>query len=148
MNSRSTTTQVLPRWEHFSHQADIGIRGIAPSLEEAFEQAGLALTAVITDPRHVTPQESVDIRCEAPDDELLFADWINALIYEMATRKMLFSRFQVEFSDHRLRGQAWGERVQRQRHQPAVEVKGATYTELKVWRDTDGIWYAQCVVDV
>ncbi len=148
MDCPSSTTQPLPRWEHFSHQADIGIRGIAASLEEAFEQAALALTAVITDPRHVMPQEAVDIRCAAPDDELLFADWINALIYEMATRKMLFSRFQVELNDHRLQGQAWGERVQRQRHQPAVEVKGATYTELKVWRDTNGIWYAQCVVDV
>lgn len=147
MNSRSVT-QALPRWEHFHHVADIGIRGIAPSLEEAFEQSGLALTAVITDLHHIKPEQAVEIDCEGPDDELLFAEWINTLIYEMATRKMLFSRFEVVLSDHSLRGRAWGERVDRQRHQPAVEVKGATYTELKVKRDKDGIWHAQCVVDV
>ncbi len=147
MNGRSSTTQP-PRWEHFHHEADIGIRGIAASLEEAFEQAGLALTAVITDPHLVRPEEVVEVCCQAPDDELLFAEWINALIYEMATRKMLFSRFEVQLGDHSLQGRAWGERVDRRRHQPAVEVKGATYTELKVWRDSDGIWHAQCVVDV
>ena len=26
-----------PRWEHFAHGADIGVRGYGPSLEEAFE---------------------------------------------------------------------------------------------------------------
>jgi SHS2 domain-containing protein len=34
------------------------------------------------------------------------------------------------------------------RHQPAVEIKGATYTELKVGRTDNGLWFAQCVVDV
>jgi len=34
------------------------------------------------------------------------------------------------------------------RHQPTVEVKGATYTELKVAQDALGQWVAQCVVDV
>ncbi|HHH35971.1 MAG TPA: archease [Gammaproteobacteria bacterium] len=147
MNSRSTSSAAA-RWEHFSHEADIGIRGIAPSLEEAFEQAALALTAVITDPATVAVQDWVEIRCQAPDDELLFADWINALVYEMATRKMLFSRFEVRLGDHSLEARAGGEPVDRARHQPAVEVKGATYTDLRVWRDEDGLWHAQCVVDV
>ena len=34
------------------------------------------------------------------------------------------------------------------RHQPAAEVKGASFCELKVERQTDGQWLAQCVVDV
>jgi tRNA nucleotidyltransferase (CCA-adding enzyme) len=90
----------------------------------------------------------VSIVCEAPDDELLLIDWLNALVYEMATRKMLFSRFDVHFNDHALRAMAWGEPVEVARHQPAVEVKGATYTELLVKRDEQGYWIAQCVVDV
>lgn len=77
-------------WSHFHHEADIGVRGIGASKEEAFEQAALALTAVITEPEKVAPKELVALKCEAPDDALLFADWLNALVYEMATRKMLF----------------------------------------------------------
>ncbi len=135
-------------WQHFPHQADIGVRGVGPTLAAAFEQAALALTAVVTDPARVAPNEAVEIACEAPDDELLLADWLNALILEMATRRMLFRRFSVNLDGHRLRATAWGERVDVVRHRPAVEVKGATYTELKVGRIEAGLWLAQCVVDV
>ena len=135
-------------WEHFPHQADIGVRGFGLTKEAAFEGAAHALTAVITDPESVAPTQSVPIVCEAPDDELLLVDWLNALVYEMATRKMLFSRFNVRVNDHLLHATAWGEPVEVARHQPAVEVKGATYTELSVKRDEKGRWVAQCVVDV
>jgi len=135
-------------WEHFSHQADMGIRGRGASKAEAFEQAAKALTAVITDLGKVEPRTSITIRRDDPDDELLFADWINALVYEMATRRMLFSRFQVSFAGHSLTGEAWGELVDAAKHQPAVEVKGATYTALQVLQEAHGDWIAQCVVDV
>ncbi len=110
----------------------MGIRGVGATKEEAFEQAAIALTAVVTDPRYVTPLEEVDVECEAPDDELLLAEWLNALIYQMATRRMLFARFEVQFDDSRLSGKAWGEPVDVSKHSPAVEVKGATYTQEEV----------------
>lgn len=135
-------------WEHFPHQADIGVRGVGPTLAAAFEQAALAMTAVATDPALVAPAESVEITCEAPDDELLLVDWLNGLILEMATRRILFSRFAVSLDGHRLQATAWGERADVDRHQPAVEIKGATYTELKVGQVESGLWVAQCVVDV
>ncbi len=40
-------------WEHFSHEADICVRGIGNSKEEAFEQAAIALNAVMRDPESV-----------------------------------------------------------------------------------------------
>jgi tRNA nucleotidyltransferase (CCA-adding enzyme) len=136
------------RWEHFAHQADIGVRGIGPTLAAAFEQAALAMTAVVTDPARVAADEAVAFACEAPDDELLLADWLNALILEMAARGMLFGRFAVSLDGHRLQATAWGEAVDAAKHAPAVEIKGATYTELEVGRNEAGAWVAQCVVDV
>ena len=135
-------------WEHFPHQADIGVRGLGATLEQAFEQAALALTAVIADPAVVVPREMIQLSCTAPDTELLLVDWLNVLIYEMATRSMLFSRFEVHLEDDRLTAQVWGEALETARHRPAVEVKGATYTALKVAQQSDGSWLAQCVVDV
>lgn len=139
---------VTARWEHFPHGADIGVRGVGRSKEEAFEQAALALTAVITDPEAVTPKEVVEITCDAQDDELGLVDWLNAIVYEMAIRGMLFGRFEVALDGKRLQAKAWGEKVDVARHQPAVEVKGATYTELLVRQAQTGEWTAQCVVDV
>jgi SHS2 domain-containing protein len=135
-------------WEHFAHGADIGVRGIGVSQNEAFEQAAVALTAVVTDPGSVETCDQIPIRCEAPDDEMLLADWLNALIYQMSTRNMLFGRFAVDIRGQRLTATAWGEPVDRERHHPAVEVKGATYTALSVARRNDDSWIAQCVVDV
>lgn len=136
------------QWEHFPHEADMGVRGFGNSKAEAFEHAALALTAVITDPEELRSNKVVEINCEAPDDELLFVDWLNAIIFEMATRNMLFNRFEVHINGRKLRGKAWGEKVDVVRHQPAVEVKGATYTTLRVAQDQNGSWLAQCVVDV
>ncbi|MDX8401236.1 MAG: archease, partial [Mariprofundaceae bacterium] len=128
-------------------RSDIGVRGIGGSLDEAFAQAALAMTAVIADPARVRAERPVAISVEAPDAELLLADWLNALVFEMASHRMLFSRFEVRIHEHRLEATAWGEAVDRERHRPAVEIKGATYTELAVRRTGDG-WLAQCVVDV
>lgn len=135
-------------WSHFSHMADIGVHGCGATPEEAFEQAALAMTAVITDLSMVCPDILVEVACSAPDRELLLADWLNAWIYEMATRNMLFSRFRVTLVDGGLRGAGWGEALDVARHHPAVEIKGATYTGLRVWRDEGGMWHARCVVDV
>ena len=136
------------RWEHYPHEADIGVRGLGATLEQAFEQVALALTAVVTDLATVSPVDMILLSCEAPDAELLLVDWLNALIYEMATRNMLFSRFEVRLAGQRLDAKIWGEALVVARHHPAVEVKGATYTDLRVARQPDGGWLAQCVVDV
>ena len=137
----------VPSWEHFPHDADIGLAGTGPTKAEAFRQAALALTAVVTDLALVRPRTAVSIVCEAPTDELLLVEWLNALIYEMSVRSMLFGDFAVEIVDGEVRATAWGETVDRERHEPAVEVKGATMTALSV-AELDGRWRAQCVVDV
>ncbi len=139
---------IIPRWEHFEHDADIGIRGIAPTLEQAFEQAAVAMTAAVTPLNLVSASKVVSIYCEAPDSELLLVSWLNELIYEMSAHSLLFNRYEVVIDDGTLSATAFGEAVDRQKHQPAVEIKGATFTELRVYQQADDAWVAQCVVDV
>ena len=138
----------VAHWEHFDHKADIGVRGFGPTKAAAFEQAALALVAVITDPLLVQQKEVLNIECDAVDVELLLVEWLNAIIYQIARRKMLFSRFDVSIEDHHLSARIWGEHVNIVRHQPAVEIKGATFTELGVRQTKSAAWSAQCVVDV
>jgi len=138
---------ITPHWVHFEHQADMGVRGFGNTPAEAFEQAALAMSAIITDLPLIEPRKEVTIVCEEPDQELLFADWLNALIFEMSTRNMLFSQFEVFIENGRLQASVWGEPINVKHHQPTVEIKGATYTELAVHKSQDQ-WLAQCVVDV
>lgn len=138
----------IPRWEHFAHGADIGVRGTGSSQAQAFEQAALALTAVVTDPERVAKRTTVSVECSAPDPELLLVDWLNRVVYEMAVHRRLFGAYEVAIDGNALRGRLHGEPVDVGRHRPAVEVKGATMTALSVRRTTDSDWIAQCVVDV
>ncbi len=148
MSCPSPTPSPRKGWEHFPHEADLGVRGFGATPAQAFEQAALALVAAITDPALVQPLEIVEIEREAPSLDLLFLDWLNALIYEMAERRMVFGAFDIRIDKGRLVARIHGERVSRERHAPVVEAKGATFTELAVVEDAPGQWRAQCVVDV
>ena len=135
-------------YELFPHGADVGIRGWGLSLADAFAQGGVALTSAVTEPERVRQLTSVKIVCAAPDMITLFVDWINAIILEMDVKDMVFGRFDVAISGQSLSATIWGEPVDRARHEPAAEPKGATYTLADVRRTEGGLWTAQCVVDV
>lgn len=138
---------MTPYWEHFPHQADMGVRGFGVDMAQAFEQAAVAMTAIMLDPALINPTTAISVNCQAPDDEMLLVDWLNALVFEMATRGLLFCRFDVTIQNHELSARAWGEPVDTARHAPAVEIKGATFTDLHV-QPVNGGWLAQCIVDV
>jgi tRNA nucleotidyltransferase (CCA-adding enzyme) len=135
-------------WSHFPHEADLGVRGVGRTLEEAFANAAMAMTAAAVDPAGVQAVDSVRVVCEAPDRELLLVDWLNAIVYEMATRNMLFARFDVRIEDGRLAGTLAGESRGRPPPPPPGGGEGAPHTALDVHRREDGLWIAQCVVDV
>jgi SHS2 domain-containing protein len=143
-----TSFETMLAWEHFSHGSDIGVRGFGNTVEEAFENAAMGLTAIVADVSTVAPRETVEVVCSAPDLELLFTSWLNAIIYEMAVRGMLFSKFRVSLSGLSITGALFGEQADSERHRVAVEAKGATVTALRVAHDQQGQWLAQCVIDV
>lgn len=134
-------------YETFEHEADIGIRGFGGTIAEAFENAAVALYSVMVNVNRVRPEERRIVTASAPDRELLLIEWLNALLSQSDIERMVFSKFDVKISGTSLIGMAWGERLDRERHQAHVEVKGATYHMLSV-QERDNGYMAQCVVDV
>lgn len=136
------------RYEHFEHGADIGVRGHGATMAEAFEAAATAMTAVLTPLEGVKAEIQVPIEATGADPELLLVNFLNTVLFEMATERLVFRQFTVEIDGLRLSGAALGEPIDRARHEPAVEIKGATLTLAKVAEERPGAWIAQCVVDV
>ncbi len=134
-------------YETFEHEADIGVRGYGSSIEAAFENAAQALYSVIVNVQSVRQKEKRTVSVSAADPELLLVEWLNALLSLSDIERIVFSRFEVRISNTTLYGTAWGEQLDRNRHEPGVEVKGATYHMLSV-RKEGGLYVAQCVVDV
>lgn len=134
-------------WEHFPHQADIGIKASGDSLSKAFEDAAVGLTAIITEPKNIDARESIKIKCTGENEEILLVNWLNAIIYETAVRKMLFGKFNVRIDNLKLSATIWGEKINPEKHCPAVEPKAVTYNQLNV-RKENNKWFVQCVIDV
>jgi SHS2 domain-containing protein len=134
-------------YETFEHEADIGIRGFGGTIAEAFENAAIALFSVIVNIHSVEAKEKRTVTVSAPDRELLLVEWLNALLSLSDIEHMVFAKFNVMMEETTLTGTAWGEKLDQERHEPNVEIKGATYHLLKV-READGRFVAQCVVDV
>ncbi|MFX1251163.1 MAG: archease [Promethearchaeota archaeon] len=134
-------------FEHFDHRADIGIRGTGLTQAEAFENAGRALFAVMTDLEKVQPNKKIEIRIEATNKEELFYKWLSELIFLMNVENMLFSKFSVEIKNNSLTGHAHGEPIDFNRHSLNIEVKAITYSQLEV-KKSDNLWTAQCIVDL
>ena len=137
----------MVQFETFEHESDIGIRGFGGSMQEAFENAAVALYSVMVNIDAVNPVEERTVTVSAPDRELLLVEWLNALLAISDIERMVFSKFEVKLEATTLTGVAGGETLDRDRHEPHVEVKGATYHLLSV-KEQDGIYTAQCVVDV
>ncbi|MCL6500842.1 MAG: archease [Candidatus Pacearchaeota archaeon] len=137
-------------YETFAHEADIGIRGMGSSIERAFEEAAKAMFDVEVDIKKVQKKRKVRIKCAASNIEELFVEWLNALLTQASLRGMVFSGFKVKIIKGKLlelEGYASGEKLDAERHNIKDEVKGATYSQLRVELKKRK-WIAQCIVDV
>jgi len=135
----------------FEHMADIGIIGHGKTQAEAFQNAAKAMVNVMVNIEKVETKQTIEVKCEAENVEELLVEWLNELIAQMGLEGLVFSEFKVDIKEEngfKLTGTAKGEPLNKLKHEIKIEVKAATYSNLKVAKDNDGKWFAQCVVDV
>lgn len=137
----------MKEYETFEHKADMGIRGYGRTVEEAFENGARALFSVMVDVRSVEGRVRREIDCSADGLDVLFTEWLNKLLSIADSEGLVFSNFGARIEGNRLKGWASGEELDYDKHKPIVEVKAATYHMLEV-EEKDGVYVAQCVVDV
>jgi SHS2 domain-containing protein len=139
-------------YEYLEHDADVAIRGIGASLAEAFAEGARGMFGIMANLQTVEPRQSVEVQCDAPDLELLFAEFLNELLFEREMSGLLLSACQIEQlrrgpEGWHLEAVAWGESLDPDRHEILTEVKAATYSGLRVYHQ-NGQHVVQCLVDV
>ena len=144
--------ELRKKFELFDHMADIGIRGYGKTVEEAFENGAKAIFSLMFNLDNVRQKTIVNIQVESKDIETLFVEWLNELLAQSDIHELVFSEFQIDHIQRNndlflLKGVAKGETLDIQRHEPKIEVKAATYEELKIVH-SDECFFAQTVVDV
>lgn len=140
-------------YSSFPHEADMGIRGKGKTLEKTFEETAKAMFDVEVNIKKVKATKKVSVKAEAENNEELLIEWLNALLSQASLKEMVFSKFKVKIKilkgkklKIKLNGEAWGEKLKPE-HEIRNEIKGATYSQLKVKKEK-GEWIAQCIVDV
>lgn len=139
-------------YEYLDHPADLGIRGIGSTPEEALSEGAQAMLDAMADTVHIRPERTLVQRCSAPDLPALFVEWLNELLYQREINDVLFASARIVRlgQDERgwtLEGVATGEPLDPTRHEVYVEVKAATYSGL-AYHLEGSLHVIQCVLDL
>lgn len=139
-------------YEYLDHPADLGLRGIGTTPEEAFGEGAQAMLEAMSNTQLIRPRQQFEQRCRAVDMPSLFVEWLNELLYQREVSNMLFCSARVLRIDHKgdewtLEGLAMGEPLDLCRHEVHTEIKAATYSGLD-YVASDGQYIIQCVVDL
>ena len=112
--------------------ADVAIEATGKNLEEAFAEAALAMFEVQTNTKKVKPSILKNVSIKSEDKKSLLFDWLSRLIYLRDVEKMFFSRFDVKINKLKLDAKIYGEKIDRKKHEIKIEVKGVSYTQMKI----------------
>ena len=137
----------MKNYEYFDVTADIGFKAYGESLNEAFENAGLAIFNIISDTSNVEPKKEISFKIRSEDEISLLYDFLEELLFYHEIEFMLFSEFHVGIDDMlQLRATIRGEAIDWDRHERKTEIKAITYHKMDV-RKTD-IFEVQAIVDL
>ncbi len=140
------------KYEFLYHIADAKFRAFGLTLEEAFENAGLALFNVMIDTSNLKASEERRVELTSPDIKMLLVDWLSELLYLFEVDEIIFSEFRIEKikktgESFSLKGTASGVPIDLSHHKFDTQVKAVTLHELEVEQDETGRFRVQVVVD-
>ena len=143
------------KFEFFDVTADVGYRAYGNSLDNAFENAAIAMFEVITDTSTIKHSVEKQIELKAEDKQALLYDWLSELLFFHDAEYLVFSKFDVKIcskldGDHvmyYLVATAWGEEFDPQRHERRSEVKAVTYHMMNI-RDENLNVMLQVILDI
>ncbi len=134
-------------YEHFDHGADIGIRGYGKTLDESFSNLAKGLFDVMVDIKKIDKKHKIKFLVEGEDEIDLMVNFLNELLYLKDLKNMVFCDFIVMIRRKKLECIAFGEKFDEKKHEFKTDVKAATYSKAKIYKE-NGLYISQCVVDV
>ena len=132
------------KFEFLEHTADVLIAAHGQRLEEAFENAALAMFEVMTDTTRIDTVQEETVEIEAEDEYALLYSWLEALLVKFEIKGMLFSKFKIDRiqdtpDGYKLQANVWGEKFNAEKHPQKVAVKAVTYHRMEIIKEHDKI---------
>lgn len=123
----------MKKYEYFEATADIGFNAYGKTLNEAFENAGVAMFNIITDTADVEPKSKITFEITSEDEVSLLYDYLEELLFHHEIDFMLFSKFHVDIDENlHLQATIEGEEINWDRHERKTEIKAITFHKMEV----------------
>lgn len=140
----------MKKFEYFDVTADIGFYAFGKNLNEAFENAGLAIFNIISNTDTINPQKSIEFEITSEDEVSLLYDYLEELLFYHEVEFMLFSEFGIEIDKinggYRLKAIIKGEDINWDKHERDCEIKAITFHQMEV-NISDDVWL-KAIVDL
>ena len=132
------------KFEFLEHTADVFIRAHGKTMEEAYENAALAMFETMTDSEKIAQIQEQTLEVEAEDQYALLYNWLEALIVKFETENILYSKFQISdwketAETFKFKAKVWGEKFDSQKHPQKVAVKAITYHRMVIIWEKDRV---------
>ena len=137
----------MKQYEYFDVTADIGFKSYGANLNEAFENAGLAIFNIISDTSDIDGEVEKSFEVTSEDEVSLLYDYLEELLFLHETEFMLFSEFHVDIDDNlHLKATIKGEGIDWDKHDRKTEIKAITFHKMDV-KKTNHVML-QAIVDL
>ena len=141
-------------FEIIEHPADVGFLAYGQNLHELFESAALAMCSLASAPDQVTEREERHISATGADLESLLYAWLAEILAVADAEQLAFRRVVVtelqepgRTSTGEVRGTAFGERFDRERHAAGTYIKAVTLHQFSIEK-TDSGYRARVFLDL
>jgi SHS2 domain-containing protein len=128
-------------YRFLDHMTDAVIEAYGTTLEEAFENAAMALCDTMIDLKTVRPKREIKFSTKGDDLHSLLFNWLDKVMLLLVADGIAMSEFSVKIKQHNndylLEGTTRGEPLQLDRHHYKVEIKAVTYHEMEIKQEKD-----------
>lgn len=155
-------------YEVLEHTADIGLRALGDTLEEAFSLMAQGMVKLILSPEScISHQEERLVEAKGYDPESLMVAWLSELLFQIYSEGFLPGAVlsikirepedsSADPGEYSISAVLSGETFRPETHQLVLEIKGVTYHMLRVERlnqpgsdeDHEAKWFAQVILDI
>jgi len=127
-------------YRYLEHVTDAFVEVTAKTLEEAFENAGMAIVDTMLSLKSVDEKLEKKINVSGKDLSELLYNWLEAIIILTITEGFVARRFAVELTkkeDYNLKANLIGEELDFKKHQFKIEIKSPTFHLMEIKQEKD-----------
>jgi len=147
---RAVLSFIKMKYKFLPHTADIKFRAYGKTLEEAFSNAALALTAVITEPAKIEPRVKKSIKVESEDEKALLYDFLEQFLILLDSEDFLLNsikKLKIEKNKKlKLMAEITGD-TELKKYKTETHIKAVTYQEMEIKKEKDK-FILQVVLDI